>query len=125
VLESGCTSSDPLIAGPISANNTFWIASCSKLVTTVAVLQCFEKGLVDLDLDVGTILPEWSSPEILTWFDEATGKPLMVKAKEKITLRRLLTHSSGMGYEFFNPELKKWQQWNKDDSKVLDGDWVC
>jgi CubicO group peptidase (beta-lactamase class C family) len=94
-------------------------------MTTVAVLQCLEKGLVDLDSDVSTILSEWSEPEILTGFDEGTGEPMLVKAKEKITLRRLLTHSSGLGYEFLNPELKKWQEWNKIDSKALEGDFVC
>jgi CubicO group peptidase (beta-lactamase class C family) len=72
---------------PIDLNSTFWIASCTKLFTSIAALQCVERGLVSLDEDVSRILPEWKSPDILQGFDDKTGAPILKKATKKITLR--------------------------------------
>jgi CubicO group peptidase (beta-lactamase class C family) len=64
-----------------------WIASCTKLMTTVAVSQCVERGLLNLDDDVGeTWLPELKNPDILVRVDEDNG-PAFRKATRKITLR--------------------------------------
>jgi CubicO group peptidase (beta-lactamase class C family) len=73
----------------IDLNSVFWIASCTKLFTTVAALQCVERGLITLDEDVARVLPEWKDPDILVGFKEADGvtKPVFKKAKEKLTLR--------------------------------------
>lgn len=63
-----------------------WIASCTKFLTTIAVMQCVERGQLKLDDDISTILPEWKSPKILIGFDdkdEAQFRP----AKRAITLR--------------------------------------
>ncbi|KAI8658077.1 Beta-lactamase [Fusarium keratoplasticum] len=86
-----------------------WVASCTKLITTVAVLQCVEKGLLELDQDISTILPEWKHPQVLTGFDEA-GQPLFRPAWSTITLRHLLTHSSGMSYSWMHPLLQRYQK---------------
>lgn len=94
----------------MTIDTTFWIASCTKLLTTIAALQCVEKGLLSLDADISNVLPEWEAPEILTGFDDA-GEPQLKKATKHITLRQLLTHSSGMGYDFLSPGLAKWRQW--------------
>jgi CubicO group peptidase (beta-lactamase class C family) len=83
-----------------------------------------EKGLITLDEDISRILPEWSSPDILTGFDKESGEPLLKKATKKITLRLMLTHSSGMGYDFLSPDLMKWREWHKQDVKALEGDIV-
>jgi len=120
----GFTSVEPAAARPILPDSTFWIASFTKLLTTVAALQCVEKGLLSLDGDVSGILPEWKSPDILTGFD-AEGEPMLKKATKKITLRLLLTHSSGMSYVMMSPELRTWQEWTKVDPKAAEGDIVC
>ncbi|KAL1637200.1 hypothetical protein SLS56_000859 [Neofusicoccum ribis] len=46
-------------------SDVYWIASCSKLITTIVALQCVEKGLLNLDDDISGILPEWKDPKIL------------------------------------------------------------
>jgi CubicO group peptidase (beta-lactamase class C family) len=92
----------------MTVDTTMWIASCTKLMTTIAVLQCVEKGLLDLDEHVGRFLPELADPDLLYGFDEETGELLLTKAKNKITMRNLLTHSSGIGYELFTPALLRW-----------------
>ena len=87
-----------------------WIASCTKLMTAVSVMQCVEKGLLDLDANVSGILHEWKSPDIILGFDEARGDPVTIKATAPITLRQLLTHSSGMGYDGLNPTLQRYRK---------------
>ena len=96
-------------SGPISPDAPMWIASCTKLLTTIAALQCVERGLLLLDADVSPILHELRDIDIVTGFD-ADGKPTYVKAQNTITLRQLLTHSAGLGYDLFNPMLQKWRK---------------
>ena len=68
-------------------DDVMWIASCTKLMTCVAVLQCMERGLLDIEEDVTKILPELKDLEILTGFDEDSGKPTTKKRTTTITLR--------------------------------------
>lgn len=82
------------------------LASMSKLMTTIAALQLVEKRLVDLDADVSSLIPTLASQEILYDWDTA-GRPLTHQRKNKITLRNLLTHSSGTGYDMSNPQLAR------------------
>lgn len=65
------------------------MASCTKLVTTIAVMQCVERGLLNLDEDVTGILPELKDLPILTGFEEVDGKdkPILVENTKPITLR--------------------------------------
>ncbi|KAF7627750.1 hypothetical protein AFLA_003124 [Aspergillus flavus NRRL3357] len=86
-----------------------WIASLTKFVTTIAVMQCVEKGQLDLDSDIGKVLPEWQDPQILTGFNEK-DEPIFRPATKAITLRQMLTHSSGMAYVFMHPLLTRYQQ---------------
>ncbi|MCJ1242910.1 hypothetical protein MMC30_000106 [Trapelia coarctata] len=72
-------------------------------------MQCVERGLLHLDADVTDILHELKDMDLLTGFDPETGKPLLQKASNAMTLRMLLTHSSGMSYDVFNPVLQKYR----------------
>ncbi len=63
------------------------IASCTKLMTSIAAMQCVERGLVTLDTDVAEILPELAAQGVLTGFDEATGEPIINKRQNTMTLR--------------------------------------
>ncbi|MCJ1397015.1 hypothetical protein MMC11_000207 [Xylographa trunciseda] len=94
---------------PLEMDAMMWYASCTKLMTCISVLQCVERGVLNLDEDVTTILPELKGIEILTGFDTETGKPITTKATKNITLRHLLTHSSGMSYDVFDPVLQQWR----------------
>ncbi|KAK2623772.1 hypothetical protein QTJ16_006953 [Diplocarpon rosae] len=97
---------------PMQLDATMWLASCTKLVTTVAAMQCVERGQLSLDDDVSIILPELKDIQILTGFEEVDGKekPILVKNTKTITLRHLLTHSSGLSYDFFNPVVMKYRK---------------
>ncbi|KAI1626753.1 putative penicillin-binding protein [Exophiala viscosa] len=117
----GTTSVDEALAQPITSDHTFWIASCTKLMTTIAVLRCVDKGLLHLDEDISPVLPEFKYPDILVGFDSNTGEPRFQKASNKITLRQLLTHSSGMGYSFASPKLVWWRKWVENDPESFKG----
>jgi CubicO group peptidase (beta-lactamase class C family) len=68
------------------ADDVHWIASTTKFITSIAVMQCVERGLLDLDADISSILPEWKDPQILTGFDEK-NEPQFRPAKRPLTLR--------------------------------------
>lgn len=91
-------------ATPMTVDTIFWIASMTKLVTTVAVMQQVEAGALDLDAPVAPLLPELANPAVLTGFD-AAGTPVLRPARNAITLRQLLTHTSGSGYDAMHPAL--------------------
>lgn len=71
-------------------------------------MQCVEKGLLDLEAPITKILTEFEHPDILDGFDDA-GKPKLrkVRASKQITLRHLLTHTSGFGYIGMNQDLTR------------------
>lgn len=73
-------------------NATFIMASCTKLMTSIAAMQCVERGQITLDEPVSGVLPELKSPDILTGFTDS-GKPEFKKLTVPITLRpaRLLS----------------------------------
>ncbi|KAH8797949.1 beta-lactamase/transpeptidase-like protein [Xylogone sp. PMI_703] len=97
------------ISDNISPDAVFWIASCTKLITTVAALQCVERGLFSLDEDVTRILPEFRYKDILTGISQ-NGKSILTKSTKPITLRHHLSHSSGISYDHFNPLLAKYRE---------------
>jgi CubicO group peptidase (beta-lactamase class C family) len=72
---------------PMTLDSTFVFASCTKLMTSIAALQCVERGQIGLDDDVSSVLTELKDLKILTGFEEGSDKPILKKAENKITLR--------------------------------------
>lgn len=68
-------------------NATFFLASATKILTSIAALQCVERGQLSLDEDVTRILPELKDIGVLTGFDNGSGAPLLQRATKNITLR--------------------------------------
>ena len=91
----------------LTPDTIFYIASCTKPVTSVAALQLVERGLVGLDEPVGNLLPMLADPEVLIGFDPM-GTPVTRPARLKITLRHLLTHTSGLAYDFTSVDLNRY-----------------
>ncbi|HEY1301303.1 MAG TPA: serine hydrolase domain-containing protein [Stellaceae bacterium] len=91
----------------MTLDTIYRIASMTKAVTSVAAMQLVERGKLALDTPIGRTLPELANPLVLTGFD-AAGKPRLRPAKRPITLRHLLTHTAGFGYEMLNGELMRY-----------------
>jgi CubicO group peptidase (beta-lactamase class C family) len=86
-----------------------YIASMTKALTAAAAMQLVERGRLTLDGPAADIAPELSRTEVLEGFDPA-GKPKLRPPKRPITLRHLLTHTSGFGYEIWNSDIIRYQQ---------------
>lgn len=80
----------------------------TQLMTSIAALQCVERGLLELDGPISAIIAEWSEPQIITGFDADNKVPITKPATKFITLRHLLSHSSGMAYPILSPLLNQY-----------------
>lgn len=90
---------------PVTADSIFAIASMTKAVTTVAAMQLVEQGKVKLDEPVSKYLPALEKLDVLEGFDESGRKPILRPAKTPITLKHLLTHTSGLCYDTWDEKM--------------------
>lgn len=101
----------PLQNKPFGLDTTMWIASCTKLLTSLAALQCVERGLLKVDEDISRVIPELKPGEgmkVLDGFKKEGDKevPQYKENTKPITLRHLLSHSSGLAYAAFDPQIQ-------------------
>lgn len=85
---------------PMDKDNTiFWIASCTKLVTVIAVLQLVEQGKIPLDDTefVKKVTPEIKEKKV--YADGVNG----ADQENDVTVRMLLAHTAGFAYAFIDP----------------------
>jgi len=94
---------------PMTLDTVFALASMTKAVTSVAALQLVEEGRIGLDDPVAAILPEMAAPQVLEGFD-AAGQPILRPARGAVTLRHLLTHTAGYGYDHWDPRLDRYMR---------------
>jgi CubicO group peptidase (beta-lactamase class C family) len=94
---------DAADARPLTTDAIFRIASMTKPVTTVAAMQLLEQGRFSLEDPAGKYLPELAHLSVFERFDPRTGAYAVRPAKKTVTIRHLLTHTSGLGYNFTSP----------------------
>lgn len=83
---------------PLRTDNIFRIASQTKAITSIAVMMLFEEGKFLLDDPVSKYIPEFKNPQVLDKFNEKDTTFTTVPARREITIRDLLTHTSGIDY---------------------------
>jgi len=89
---------------PMTMDTFIWFASMTKAVTGAAAMQLVEQGKLDLDAPAAKVLPELGRIQVRTGWN-ADGTPILRAPKSPVTLRNLLTHTSGFAYEIFNADV--------------------
>jgi CubicO group peptidase (beta-lactamase class C family) len=82
----------------LKPDDIFRIASQSKAITATAVMMLWEEGKFDLDDPISKYIPEFKNPKVLETFEKDDTSYTTVPASSEITIRQLLTHTSGIGY---------------------------
>jgi len=86
----------------MKTDDIFRIASMTKAVTATAVMILWEEGKFNLDDPISRFIPEFENTGILKSFNPKDSSFTTEPAKNKITIRHLLTHTSGVGYGFID-----------------------
>ena len=93
----------------VTTNSIFAIRSMTKAITSTAALQLVEQGKLKLDEPVSNHIPQFAKLEVLDGFD-ASGKPKLHGVGTPVTLRHLLTHTSGFCYDTWSGEMMEYEK---------------
>jgi CubicO group peptidase (beta-lactamase class C family) len=88
----------------LKRDDIFRIASQTKAITATAVMMLWEEGRFQLDDPISKYIPEFKNPQVLKSFSAADTTYTTEPAKSEITIRQLLTHTSGIGYGAIDPD---------------------
>ena len=94
---------------PAATDDVFALFSMTKAITGTAVLQLLEQGLLDLDAPASDYVPGIGDLQVLDGFDQ-NGDPILRPPKRAITVRMLMLHTAGFGYDFFNESYNRLAQ---------------
>lgn len=95
-----------------------WVASCTKLLTAISLLQLMERGLLSLDTPITSLLPELSDPSVFTGFNSANA-PKFTKAEKEVTVRMMMSHQSGVGYDIVHPYITKLRDFKSSTGEAV------
>lgn len=94
---------------PMDTDSVFFIASCTKAITGITVMQLIEEGKVGLDDRARDYVPEIGALQVLEGF-APDGEPRLRAPRSDVTVGQLLLHTGGFGYDFFNPDLLRYRE---------------
>lgn len=83
---------------PLRRDAIFRIASQTKALTSIGLMMLFEEGKFLLDDPISKYIPAFKNPRVLDKFNEKDSSYTTVPARREITIRQLLTHTSGISY---------------------------
>jgi methyl acetate hydrolase len=109
IFEEAFGTRDLATGAPMTADTVVWIASMTKEITGACAMQLVERGKLALDDDIAAILPDLGRVQVLDGFDR-DGQPRLRAPKRPITLRHLLTHTSGHAYDMWNPDVGRYME---------------
>ena len=109
---------DAVTGRALAPDALFRIASMTKAITTTAAMQLVEQGRVGLDDPVETYLPSFARLQVFESFDGATGAYRVRPASRSVTVRHLMTHTSGLGYGFTSATVRDFKPRPGEDFPV-------
>ena len=92
----------------LDGDTPFRIMSMTKPVVTVAALQLSEQLKLDIDAPVEEYCPEFAEVQLLAGVQD--GRPLLRPPARKVTVKQLITHTSGLGYWFWSADVLAWER---------------
>jgi CubicO group peptidase (beta-lactamase class C family) len=109
IYEGAFGHANPRTGAAMTPDTVFWLLSMTKAITATACMQLIEQGRLRLDQPASEILPELKSPQLLEGFD-ASGQPKLRAARNAITVRHLLTHTSGFTYSIWSQNMSQYEK---------------
>lgn len=109
IFEGGYGKRDLNTGEAMDADTVVWIASMTKAVTGACAMQLVEQGKLSLDAPIAAVLPDLGKVRVLEGVD-GSGQPKFRDPKRPITLRHLLTHTSGYVYEIWNADMGSYME---------------
>lgn len=109
IFNDGFGVRDMASGAPMTADTVVWIASMTKAITAACAMQLVEKGRLSLDGPIADVLPELRAVQVLEGFD-AGGRPVLRAQRRPMTLRHLLTHTSGYAYDIWNADIGRYME---------------
>jgi CubicO group peptidase (beta-lactamase class C family) len=107
IFEGGFGTREAATGQKMTADTVVWIASMTKAITAACAMHLVERGKLTLDGDLAPLLPELGQVQVLDGFDGA-GAPRLRPPKRAVTLRHLLTHTSGYVYDMWNADMVRY-----------------
>ncbi|MET1411839.1 serine hydrolase domain-containing protein [Roseibium sp. HPY-6] len=95
-------------ARAVDADTVFRIFSMTKAVGGLAAAILVDRGKLKLDTPVGDVLDTWNELQVLDGFDGE--EPVLRAPRTTATLRHLVTHTSGLEYEFWNSDVPRYME---------------
>ena len=116
---------NPITNDKYQINDIFRIASMTKAITSIGVIKLWEKGKIGLDDPIEKYIPEFKNVQILDSYNKKDTTYSTIQASKSITIRQLLTHTSGIGYDFIdgNPSIKS--IYHKEKEKFMKYGVLC
>src|SRR3984893_17984990 len=109
IYEGAFGHANPQAGTAMTPDTVFWLLSMTKAITATACMQLVEQGKLRLEQPAGDILPELARPQGLEGSD-AAARPKRGPAKRAITLRHLLTHTSGFTYANWSDRIPQYEK---------------
>lgn len=101
---------------PAALDTAMRIFSMTKAIGSTAAMLLIDRGKLDIDAPVASILPQFAELQVLDGFDGE--QPILRAPKTQATVRHLATHTSGLSYEFWNPKIAKYLQLTKHPTVI-------
>ena len=106
-------------------DDIFRIASMTKAITSLGIIKLWEKGKIGLDEPVEKYIPQFKDVEILDSFKQEDTTYTTLKTTNQITIRQLMTHTSGIGYDFIDSKSSIKAIYHKEKQKFMNYGVVC
>tara|TARA_Y100000996_G_C22555337_1_gene655340 strand:- start:2554 stop:3834 length:1281 start_codon:yes stop_codon:yes gene_type:complete len=100
-------------------DDIFRIASMTKAITSLGILKLWERGLIGLDEPIEKYIPEFKGVGVLNKFNPTDSTFTTKISRKKITIRNLITHTSGLGYGFIDGDSSIRSAFFKEKNKFM------